>query len=383
MRPLDGAPDIAKVPVKSGTDLPKASLRNRLLSSRKFQNWAARFPLTKRAVRRDGLDIFDLVAGFCHSQVLAALIELQVLEQLRGGPRASDDLASVCDVPPARMQILLRAGVALGLLRLKRRERFGLARKGAALLGVPGLSEMILHHRILYRDLADPAAFFRGETTTELASFWPYVFGAGAADDPRVAERYSKLMAESQSLVAEDTLSAVNLAGVSSLMDVGGGTGAFLAAVGAKYPRMKLHLFDLQAVVPGARSRFEAAQLAARTTITEGSFRDDPLPRGADAISLVRVLYDHSDDTVRALLRTVYEALPEDGLLLISEPMTGGDRPDRAGDAYFALYTLAMGTGRTRSPDQIAALCVEAGFRNVSATKSARPFVTSCLTARR
>ncbi|NNE87974.1 MAG: methyltransferase domain-containing protein [Silicimonas sp.] len=370
-------------PATRSADLPKATLRNRLLSSRKFQNWAAKFPVIRRFVRRDGLAIFDLVAGFCHSQILAALVELGVLEQLRGAPRSSNDLAAVCNVPPARMKVLLRAGISLGLLRHKRRDRYGLTRKGAALLGVPGLSEMILHHRVLYRDLVDPAAFFKGETSPKLASFWPYVFGAGAADDSESAARYSNLMAESQAMVAEDTLNSVPLSGVSTLMDIGGGTGAFLTAAGAKYPGLNLHLFDLPAVVSGAQSRFDAAGLTSRTTITKGSFRDDVLPKGADAISLVRVLYDHSDDTVSALLKAVRTALPEDGLLLISEPMTGGDRPERAGDAYFALYTMAMGTGRTRSAAEIAALCKEAGFSDVRPRKSTRPFITSCLTARR
>jgi demethylspheroidene O-methyltransferase len=327
--------------------------------------------------------MFDLVAGFCHSQILAALIELGVLEQLQGSPRGVVELAAVCDVPEERMRVLLHASVALDLICRKRGDRYALTRKGAALLGVPGLREMILHHRVLYRDLADPAAFFRGETSPELASFWPYVFGAGAAEDPVTAQIYSNLMAESQGLVAEDTLAAVSLSGVSRLLDVGGGTGAFLAAVGAKYPKMALTLFDLPAVVPGAQSRFADAGLTARVTLIPGSFRDDPLPQGADAISLVRVLYDHSDETVRALLRSVHDALPKGGMLLISEPMTGGERPERAGDAYFALYTMAMGTGRARSAGEITALCKEAGFAEVVAKKSARPFVTSCLIARR
>ena len=44
----------------------------------------------------------------------------------------------------------------------------------------------------------------------------------------------------------------VDLRGVAHLMDVGGGTGAFLAAVGAAHPTMRMTLFDLPAVVPGA-----------------------------------------------------------------------------------------------------------------------------------
>jgi demethylspheroidene O-methyltransferase len=231
---------------------------------------------------------------------------------------------------------------------------------------------MVQHHPVLYRDLGDPAAFFRGETTPELARFWPYVFGAGGAADPALAARYSRLMADSQALVAEDTLRLVRFRGIAHLMDVGGGTGAFLAAVGNAHPGLKRTLFDLPAVVAGARTDAEV-------TIAPGSFRDDPLPTGADAISLVRVLYDHSDTTVVALLAKVRAALPPGGRLIISEPMSGGSRPDAATDVYFAVYTLAMGTGRTRSAEEIAALLGVAGFEKVSKVRTLRPYVTSVL----
>ncbi len=74
------------------------------------------------------------------------------------------------------------------------------------------------------------------------------------------------------------------------------------------------------------------------------------------------MLYDHADETVLALLRAVHAALPEGGRLIVSEPMSGGARPDPITDTYFAFYTLAMGTGRTRSAARIAELMDEAGF---------------------
>ncbi|MFZ8940862.1 MAG: methyltransferase, partial [Gemmobacter sp.] len=49
-------------------------------------------------------------------------------------------------------------------------------------------------------------------------------------------------MAQSQALVAADTLAAVDLGGVRRLLDVGGGTGAFLAAVGRAHPGIELAL---------------------------------------------------------------------------------------------------------------------------------------------
>ena len=186
-------------------------------------------------------------------------------------------------------------------------------------------------------------------------------------------------MAESQALVAEDTLDAVSLGATRHLMDVGGGTGAFLEAALARHPHLTATLVDLPAVLGPATERFARAGQSGRVTIHPGSFRDDPLPTGADTISLVRVLYDHADETVAALLRAAFDALPPGGRLVVSEPMAGS----RAGDAYFAIYTLAMETGRTRSQAEIAALLRAAGFARIETPTPRRSFVTSVVMATR
>ncbi|MEM9785143.1 MAG: methyltransferase [Pseudomonadota bacterium] len=360
---------------------PRAASRlTKLIASRGFQRWAARFPLTRRIVRSEGEAMFDLVAGFCHSQILRAFVEFRIPQMLLQYELTLDAIADEANAPLDRMHVLLSGAVAIGLLKRRKSGRYALTTRGAALAGVPGLAGMISHHDVLYLDLADPVAFFRGEVETELAEFWPYVFGAGGATDPDVTATYSKLMADSQVLVAEDTLSAVSLSGVNRIMDVGGGSGTFLQAVGSAYPDLSMTLFDLPAVVPSAKARFDDNGMAGRLNIVPGSFRDDDLPQGADLISLIRVLYDHSDETVIALLRAVYGALPDGGSVLVSEPMTGGDHPQRAGDAYFALYCMAMRTGKARSADQIAALLAQAGFADLEKPKSRRPFITSVVT---
>jgi demethylspheroidene O-methyltransferase len=324
--------------------------------------------------------MFDLVAGFVHSQMLMALVELGVLEGLRDGPQTVKALAHRHRLPVDRMEILIQAGAALDLLS-RRRDRVVLTRRGAALLGVPGLQAMIRHHRVLYRDLENPVAFLRGETQPELAGFWPYVFGPGAKIAPEEAERYSDLMADSQALVAEETLRAVSFRDARVLIDVGGGTGVFLAAVARDNPAIHGILFDLPEVAAQAAARFARDGLADRLSVHPGSFRTDPLPEGADTISLVRVLYDHADATVEALLEAVFAALPPGGRVVVSEPMSGGARPDRATDTYFALYTLAMGTGRTRSASRICEMLTSAGFSDARQRRTHRPFVTSVVTA--
>lgn len=348
----------------------------RLALSPRFHRLAARIPGLRWKARVEGAELFSILSGFVQSQALVALVEGRVLHFLASGPMDIEDLSRRCAIPPAPLLVLLRAGAALKLLSGDRQGRWHLAPRGAAFLTVPGLEPMVRHHHVLYGDLSDPLAFFRGQTETELAGFWPYVFGPLAQEDAGLAARYSRLMAESQVLVAEDTLRLVELSKRQHLLDVGGGTGAFLAEVGKVHPTLMLSLFDMPAVLAGV-----PAALRDRLALHPGSFRSDPLPEGADTISLIRVLYDHDDTSVAALVAKVHAALPPGGMILVSEPMSGGDRPDPATDVYFAVYTLAMRTGRTRSAAEIGAVLNATGFSDIRTRPGDRPYVTSVVTA--
>ena len=352
-----------------------------LVGSAAFQSWAARSLFTRAAAKRDGERLFDLVAGFTYSQILQAFVALDLPRHLRACPSYPAELAVKIDAPERRISVLCQAAASLGLLTRLRDGRYALARLGAAINGVGGLRDMILHHDILYRDLGPAEGFFRGETDPDLARFWPYVFGAAAAEDPATAERYSHLMSETQNLVSDEILSSLSFGKAQHVMDIGGGPGVFLAACAKAHPDVQVTLFDLPQVAALAQDRFERAGIAARATIVSGSFRDDPLPLGPDLITLIRVLYDHEDETVLRLLKSVHAALPEGGKIVIAEPMSGGEAPDRSADAYFALYCMAMGTGTVRSAAQIGELLSKAGFARVSPVKTGRPFVTRIVTA--
>jgi len=332
--------------------------------------------------RAEASNLYDIVSGFVYSQTLLACVELDVFGHL-DHPRTADDLAGRIGLAPERTERLAQAATALRLLE-RVGDGYALGPLGAALQGAPGVVEMVRHHAMFYRDLSDPVALLTGGVETELSRFWSYVGGANTHGmTPEEAAPYSRLMAASQRMVAEETLAAVSLAGIGSLLDIGGGEGAFLEAAAIATPGLEVVLFDLPSVADRARARFDAAGLARRARIVGGSFLDDPLPTGADAISLVRVLYDHDDDVVAALLAKVRDSLPADGRLIVSEPMSGGDTPSRSGDAYFNFYTLAMGSGRPRSPARHAEMLAAAGFVGVRTRATRQRFVTSILTARK
>jgi demethylspheroidene O-methyltransferase len=255
---------------------------------------------------------------------------------------------------------------------------------------------MVEHHATLYADLRDPVALLRGEAESPaMAQYWPYAketketqdakeAGGGAAEAlaaERVAE-YSTLMSASQPLVAEQVLAAYPLARHRCLLDVGGGEGTFLKAVADHVPGLQLMLFDLPPVAERGRKQLAEAGLARRVKTFGGSFFDDPLPQGADLITLVRVLFDHSDARALAILKAVRLALPPEGSLLIAEPMAGTPGAEAMGDAYFGFYLLAMGKGRSRSAQDLTQLLELAGFDRVRLLKTHLPLQTQVIVAR-
>jgi demethylspheroidene O-methyltransferase len=253
------------------------------------------------------------------------------------------------------------------------------------MVGNPAVAAMVEHHAMLYADLRDPVALLRGEQrVTELGSYWAY---AGTERPDGLASEqvaaYSALMAASQPLVAAEVLDAYpELRRHRRLLDVGGGEGAFLTAAAARAPDLRVVLFDLPPVAERARARFAAAGLAHRAEAVGGDFHADPLPEGADVVSLVRVVHDHDDDAALAVLRAVRRALPADGVLLLAEPMSGTPGAEPIGDAYFGFYLLAMGRGRPRTPAELEGLLRAAGFGEIRLAATSTPLLTRLIVAR-
>ncbi|WP_291297252.1 methyltransferase [Elioraea sp.] len=357
--------------------------RDRRIADPRFRAWAARFPLTRPTARREARALFDLCAGFVYSQVLLACVQLGLFSRLATGPVAASTLASESRMSEEGMARLLDAAVSLRLLRRLADGRAAIGPLGAAMVGNPGLAAMVAHHALVYRDLADPVALLRGDNgQAALAAYWPYA-GASApvALDHAAIAPYTALMASTQPLVSAEVLAAYDFSGHRCLLDVGGGNGSFLAAVGARHPDLSLMLFDLPAVARAGEEQLAAAGLGERARCIGGDFLTDALPRGADVISLVRVVHDHDEVRVAAILRAARAALPIGGTLLIAEPLADTPGAEPIGAAYFGFYLLAMGRGRARSVSELTHLLAEAGFGSSRLVATHTPLVASLIAA--
>jgi len=361
------------------------SWRDHILRRPDLQRVLLRLPLVGALVRRKSRTVFDLLAGFTYSQVLLASVELGLLERLsQSGPLSLRVIADFCGLSQARAELLLEAGASLDLFSKLRDGRWSLATSGAVIAASPAMLALVRHHRAFYEDLADPVALLRAsKPDTKMRAVWAYVDGRGSAHGLSAEQvaGYSDLMEASQPLVAEEVVSTIDFSPFRCVLDVGGGTGAFLGALARRAPHLDLKLFDVPAVADLARARLLARGLPG-VQVAGGDFFVDPLPPGADLISLVRVLYDHPDQWVLRLLQRIRAYLAtRGGTLLIAEPMSGLPGAQPVGAAYFGLYLMAMGGGRARSPEQLRSLLKEAGFGQVHAVRSRLPIQTGLLLA--
>ena len=213
--------------------------KNNLFRSQKFHKIIAKLPILSGIAKREGEDIFKLMAGFVATQILYVWVQTGALQKLASKPYSAAMLSSVWGFDLERSEILCRAGEAIGLV-IEKKGSYRLTRKGAVLIGLPGVTALIEHHKILYQDLLNPVRFFKGVEETQLSKFWPYVFGGGMDLKSSEVEKYSDLMSESQHLVAADTLAAVNIPSVCRFLDVGGGKGTFVSELKKSILRLML-----------------------------------------------------------------------------------------------------------------------------------------------
>lgn len=353
--------------------------RNRILGSLKFQEWAARMPIFRSVARRKAAGQFDLIAGFVYTQITYVFVESGLIQFLRETPRSESEVGDFLKFPPDAASRILRAAASLGLAESPQPDLWALGETGAALSVNDGALAMIRHHALLYRDLADPFALLaaREKGGSELSRFWTYAAGDAAAGP--AAAPYSALMSATQPMVWQQILGRYPFGRHRRMLDIGGGSGAFVAAVGEAAPGLELGLFDLPEVAPLAQQRFVGTSLEQRVIVHPGSFRSDPLPQGYDLVTLIRILHDHDDDVVAALLQKIHGSLDDGGRVLILEPMAGTRGAESMGDAYFGVYLWAMGSGRPRSIHNYMQMAEKAGFSRSRELSTPLPIIAKGL----
>jgi hypothetical protein len=153
---------------------------------------------------------------------------------------------------------------------------------------------------------------------------------------------------------------AYDFSGARLIADVGGGNGAMLRQILARFPGPRGLVFDLEDVV---RAIPPDGLMEGRIAARAGSFFDE-VPAGADVYLLIRVLHDWRDEDCLRILRACRAAMGPETLLLIGELLLDPDPARGRPTGYLHdMHMMAMfGSARERTEAEFRRLLAEASF---------------------
>jgi hypothetical protein len=144
-------------------------------------------------------------------------------------------------------------------------------------------------------------------------------------------------------------LDAYHFGGINVLADIGGGNGSLISAVLARHPKMHGILFDLGHVVGRAKENLQAAGLADRCRVIEGSFFES-IPAGADAYLFRHIIHDWTDEQCIQILGNCRKVIPATGKLIIADCVVpAGNKPSLSKDMDITMLTFPGGQERTEA----------------------------------
>jgi O-methyltransferase domain/Dimerisation domain len=310
-----------------------------------------------------------LVDGHQVAQAIHVAATLGIADLLRDGPRSSADLAADADAHPDALHRLLRALASAEVLHEGADGRFALTALGDCLRSdapepVGGWAAYIGRPYAWQAWGALLHAVRTGENAMRHLtghSAWEY-----RAQHPEESAIFDRAMTDLSRRAHRAALEACDFSRFSTVVDVGGGQGALLAAILAAHPAVRGVLFDLPRVVEGAAAVLAAAGVADRCTVTGGDFFEG-VAEGGDAYLMRAVLHDWEDPEVVAILHSCRRAIADDGTLLVLERELGPPNENRAAK-FSDLNMLVLPGGRERTLTEFAALYERAGFELVGAT---------------
>ena len=312
-----------------------------------------------------------LVNGYQVTQAVHVAVKLGIGDLLADGPRTSDDLAAATGAHPDALYRLLRALAGVGVFREEAERRFGLTELGSGLRS--DAPESLVGWAAFVGEPYQRQAWGALEHSVRTGeNAFRYVHGTDSwtyrARHPELSAGFDRAMADLSRQVAGAVLAAYDFGRFGTIIDVGGGNGAFLAAILAKHPATCGVLFDQPHVVAGAPPLLAAAGVADRCAVAEGSFFE-AVPAGGDAYLLKAILHDWEDEQCVEILRVCRRAMAEGAALLIVEREPGP--PNAAPDGKFSDLNKLVGPGgRERTHGEYAALFAAAGFRYVGIAPS-------------
>ena len=332
-------------------------------------------PIAESAETQSPQAIMELASAFMRSRAFLTACELDLFTVVGTGERTSAEVAQDLGADARATDRLMNVLCTLELLQ-KRAGRFRNAPIAARFLvrGNPESLGGLMHWVHLWESWSTLTSAVRQGSSVaavpvdERGEQWLHAF---------IAAMHWRACRHAPAVVA-----SLDLAGVSRVLDVGGGSGAYAMEFVRAEPGIVATVFDLPNVLGLTAEYLRQAGLQDRVTLVAGDYDRDDLGRGFDVTFLSAIIHSNSPQGNRHLIRKGAASLNPSGQLVVQDFLVDEERIGPTFNVLFALNML-VGTeaGDTYTETEVRQWMLEAGLRGVERRDT--PFGTSLIVGRR
>jgi SAM-dependent methyltransferase len=169
---------------------------------------------------------------------------------------------------------------------------------------------------------------------------------------------------------APQQLASIDLSAVKSILDIGGGSGAYSMEFVKLKPGIEATVFDLPNVVPITKVFLGKEGFSAKVKTYAGDYTTDDLPGGFDMVFLSAIIHSNSLNVNRDLVKKCFGSLNKNGRIVIQDWIMNNDRTQPTSGAVFAINML-VGTesGDCYTEQEVTEMLSAAGFKDISRTE--------------
>jgi len=310
--------------------------------------------------------ISDIAFGFMGSKALFAALGAGVFTHLSDGPQSCAELAETCPLDEARTETLMTALAGLGLVEVQGDGRFANSPAAASFLVKGAKYDFGDYLRLqvgqqMYGLLDQIDDALRDRLPEEATASYAEWFS-----DPEEARIYSASQHSGSLGPARQLARKIDLSGAKTLLDVGGGTGAFAITLCKAFPDLTATIVDFPNVAELGRDYVAKAGLSDRITYVEGDALDADWPGGQDVVLMSYLFSGVPGETHDGLIAQARHHLAPGGRFLLHDFVV---HEDRSGPKLAALWQLqhTAFTPRARSLDEgwLKTALAKAGFTDI------------------
>jgi len=324
----------------------------------------------KELLDRGGMvpdELNALMRGFMESRIILTGLELDIFSAIGTGASAKQ-VSRKIHAPVRSTEALLNALCAIRVLRKQDEIFYNTTLSSRYLVaGSPDDSRSALMH------IAH--LWHRWSTLTDAVKK-----GTSVAKDalkkrsPEATRAFISAMHKNASFASSMVVAQIDLTGVNSLLDLGGGSGAYAIAFARKAPHIKITVFDLPEVIPLTKKYIAQAGLAETIQTKTGDMTRDDFGKGYDLVFVSAICHMFSPKENLKLFKRIKRALNPEGRIVIQDFVLNPDKTSPRFSAIFALNMLVNTRGGgTYSGKEYIDWLSRAGFHKAELVKIPGP----------